>query len=294
MKRAEHFSPRRQPALMPFTIKTINHLFTDDKEAADETTRSNSYYTIIWILKGAGQYRVDMETGAIDPNRILCIKPGQSYQLGFSAPAEGFAISFTEAFLNAGEFDIDFTNQTSLLQLFAQTDRIAVSDELKADMKDLVDRMIREYDNLYLYKMAILKRFLKIFLIYLTRQLTEDVEIVIQSRNRELVQKFTTLLEQHFKVNKMVSDYARYLCVTPSYLNEIIKKITGYSASYHIRQRIVLEAKRKALYSDVSMKEVAYELGFLDTAHFSKFFKSIVGNNFSEFKKEKVTIAMAV
>ncbi len=84
------------------------------------------------------------------------------------------------------------------------------------------------------------------------------------------------------------------LFVTPNYLNEIIKKITGYSAGYHIRQRITLEAKRMALYSDNSMKEIAYNLGFLDCAHFSKFFKTITGSNFTEFKKEKLTIAVAV
>ena len=58
-----------------------------------------------------------------------------------------------------------------------------------------------------------------------------------------------------------------------NYLNEIIKKTTGYSAGYHIRQRVVLEAKRKAAYSDSCMKEIAYHLGFCDIAHFSKFFK---------------------
>ena len=84
----------------------------------------------------------------------------------------------------------------------------------------------------------------------------------------------------------MVADYACQLFITPNYLNEIVKKTTDYSAGYHIRQRIALEAKRQAMYSPLSIKEVAYYLGFTDTAHFSKFFKNTTGKNFSDFKKE--------
>jgi AraC-like DNA-binding protein len=41
------------------------------------------------------------------------------------------------------------------------------------------------------------------------------------------------------------------------------------------------------------MKEIAYHLGFSDSAHFSKFFKNTTGMNFTDFKKEKFAISMA-
>ena len=85
-----------------------------------------------------------------------------------------------------------------------------------------------------------------------------------------------------------MSGYAAQLFVTANYLNKIVKKCTGFSAGHHIRQRVVLEAKRMARYSDTNMKEIAYDLGFLDSAHFSKFFKSGAGSNFSDFKYGKV------
>jgi len=72
----------------------------------------------------------------------------------------------------------------------------------------------------------------------------------------------------------------------------IVKKHTQHSAGYHIRQRIVLEAKRLAIYSDVCMKEIAYLLGFSDTAHFSKFFKKSTGINFSEFKRGRGPVVL--
>ena len=95
-------------------------------------------------------------------------------------------------------------------------------------------------------------------------------------------------LEKKFKEKKMVADYAAELFITPNYLNGIIKKMTGFSAGYHIRQRVVLEAKRLGRYSDAGMKEIAYSLGFEDSSHFSKFFKAVAGMNFSDFKKERL------
>ena len=83
----------------------------------------------------------------------------------------------------------------------------------------------------------------------------------------------------------MVSDYAGELFISPSYLNEIVKRISGFTASHHIQQRIVLEAKRLAIYSGSSMKEIAYLLGFEDIAYFSKYFKTFSGTNFRDFKR---------
>jgi AraC family transcriptional activator of pobA len=105
------------------------------------------------------------------------------------------------------------------------------------------------------------------------------------TRGMQLVKRFMAQLDKDFREKKLVSDYARSLHLTPAYLNSIIKKNTGYSASHHIRQRIVLEAQRMVLSSDVSMKEIAYELGFYDMSHFSKLFKSVTGNSFTQFRK---------
>jgi AraC family transcriptional activator of pobA len=67
---------------------------------------------------------------------------------------------------------------------------------------------------------------------------------------------------------------------------------TGFSAGHHIRQRVVLEAKRMGRYSDAGMKEIAYNLGFLDSAHFSSFFKTYGGINFSEFKRGALIVPL--
>jgi len=104
-------------------------------------------------------------------------------------------------------------------------------------------------------------------------------------KEKELVSRFMEHLNIHFATRKLVSDYADDLCVSANYLNTIIKKVTGFPASHHIQQCIIREAKYRALNSGSMMKEIAYDLGFNDLAHFSKFFKNYSGSSFSSFVK---------
>jgi YesN/AraC family two-component response regulator len=96
------------------------------------------------------------------------------------------------------------------------------------------------------------------------------------------------LVSRTSRTKKMVADYASELMVTPNYLNQIVKRVSGFPASHHIQQYLIIEAKRQATQSCRSMKEIAYDLGFDDLAHFSKFFKSKSGTNFTNFKKTSV------
>lgn len=278
---------------LPFNINTIQQARDEMREEYDKSY-SYDYFRITWILSGRGSLFIDLAKYDFKDNRAICIKPNQVHKLNLSDSAEGYVISFTEQFLNITELEFDLTCQANLFQLFEKKSGIKISNEILSDLKEIVDKMVKEFNNLYLFKADVLKRYLKIFLIYLTRQFDENFRSVIQSRNMEIVQNFMRLIERDFKRKKMVNDYADELCVTPNYLNEVIKKVTGYSAGYQIRQRVVLEAKQIALYSGASMKEIAYELGFLDPSHFSKFFKSVTGKNFSDFKKERVTLEIAV
>ena len=198
---------------------------------------------------------------------------------------EGFVFSFTDSFFSMDEFDFVWSNEASLSQLFIEGRTIRIAPELEEDTKEVALKMIKEFEYQYANKMELLKRYFKIFLIYLSRGLDENFKSTEQSRETELVKHFMELLDKNFKERKMVSEYASQLLVTPNYLNRIVKKITGFSAGHHIRQRIVLEAKRMGRYSDAGMKEIAYDLGFLDSAHFSRFFKTFGGTNFSDFKR---------
>ncbi|MFA6248765.1 MAG: helix-turn-helix domain-containing protein [Mucilaginibacter sp.] len=97
------------------------------------------------------------------------------------------------------------------------------------------------------------------------------------SRPVELSQMFKQLLVDNYVAIKNPSVYAGMLNVSESYLNEALKKVTGFSVSYWILNEVMLEAKRLLYYSECNVKEVAHALGYDDHAYFSRLFKKSEG-----------------
>ncbi|MBS1598321.1 MAG: AraC family transcriptional regulator [Bacteroidetes bacterium] len=275
-----------------FSIQTLEQfIYSDGQE--NKGAKLNSCFEIIWILKGSGTVSIDLMIHEIDPNRIYFIKPGQAYRLHPTTNMEGYIISFAKSFLDIDEQNSNLTNYNSLFKMFSNLTTLIVNADMTIEFTEIIEKMNKEFLNGRLFRNEILKRYLKIFIIYLTRQFEDNFEFVPRSRNEKLVQDFFSLVEKKYLAQKMVSEYAGDLAVTPNYLNEIVKKITGKSAGYHIRQRVVMEAKRQVIYSGSCMKEIAYYLGFCDLSHFSKFFKNTTGMNFTDFKKERIVISIS-
>ncbi|GAB4016334.1 helix-turn-helix domain-containing protein [Spirosoma koreense] len=96
-------------------------------------------------------------------------------------------------------------------------------------------------------------------------------------RFERITKAFKALLERNYTTAKRPTDYARKLAISTAYLNECVKNTTGHSVSYHIQQRVLLEAKRLLCYSTKSVKEIAAGLGYDDYPYFSRLFTKATG-----------------
>jgi AraC-like DNA-binding protein len=247
---------RQSVVNVPFEIHTMEWI-AQNRFQQNSIPHRHNYFVIIWVKKGAGTHLIDLEKYELEDNTVYCITPGQVHQLNTTGAVDGYVISFMAEFLGVAEENYDLLFNTGLFYTFSNSPVIKVNEEMSAEMGDAVAKMLKEYNNFFILRAEILRGFLKIFLIYLTRQFERPKETEAQSKSIELVKQFYALVEKHYTTKKMVTDYAEELAVTPNHLNEVVKKITGSPASHHIQQRIILEAKRQAVYSRVTMKEIA-------------------------------------
>ncbi|MES1220192.1 MAG: helix-turn-helix transcriptional regulator [Bacteroidota bacterium] len=264
----------------------------EEAEKTNESFHSHPYYEMVWLNEGQGSLFIETEEHRIEKNIIFCVKPNQMHCFQSITLAEGFVFSYSDCFFSMGEHESDWSGQSDLLQLFSYGPAIKISIELQEELKEIVLSMEKEYYGKYAFRSQILRRYFRILLIYFGRIIKENTFPSIQSRETKLVNSYLEMVERNFRTKKLVADYAEKLMVHPNYLNGIVKKNTGYPAGYHIRERVVFEAKRMSRYFDVGMKEIAFSLGFSDIGHFSKFFKSVCGINFSDFKKEGLNVSM--
>ncbi|RYY55653.1 MAG: helix-turn-helix domain-containing protein [Chitinophagaceae bacterium] len=269
---------------LPFEIHTMEWIATNRWEQ-NATAHRHNYFVIMWVVSGSGRHRVDMHEYPVRDNSIFCIAPGQVHQLRTEGPLHGYVISFTQEFLGMHDNQAELIFRCSVAASPDGGPVIPVTPDMNDELRDVALKLEKEYQHFFLLRSEVLRGYLRIFLVYLSRGVDLTAATAIPSRHGEMVRHFSELLEKDFKKEHSVSGYASQLVVTPNYLNDVIKKNTGFPASHHIQQRIILEAKRQAIYSGVTMKEIAYDLGFDDVAHFSKFFKNATGKSFTDFKK---------
>lgn len=113
----------------------------------------------------------------------------------------------------------------------------------------------------------------------ITNRLLEEVTDVtsIQKITHPVLVKFQFLVEEYFREMRSVAEYAEKLFVSANYLSALCRKFKGVPPKKIIDQRIILETKRLLYGTDMSIKDLANNLGFPDPASFSNFFKSNTG-----------------
>jgi hypothetical protein len=147
---------------LPFKVQTIKN-FTEEQDDINEGPHSHNYYEMIWLIKGNSTLYVDMQKCSIESNTIFCLKPNQAHQFQTQTEMEGFVFSFTDSFFKIDEHDFDRAYQPSLFQLFNEGQTIRIADEMEEDMKDIVLKMIKEFESQYSNRMELLKCYFKIF-----------------------------------------------------------------------------------------------------------------------------------
>ncbi|MBN9298397.1 MAG: AraC family transcriptional regulator [Filimonas sp.] len=94
------------------------------------------------------------------------------------------------------------------------------------------------------------------------------------NRQFQIAYTFRQLVEKHFNDWRNVSDYATAMNMSAKHLSESVKEETGKTALEIIHDRLLLEIQYLLKNTEHSIKEIAYQAGFDNTSHFSRFFKS--------------------
>ena len=104
------------------------------------------------------------------------------------------------------------------------------------------------------------------------------------SRVRMIFEQFIKLVTEYHTKYRNVGFYADKLCLTPKYLSKLVKTASGQSAPEWIDAYVILEAKNQLKHSNISIKEIVYNLNFPNQSVFYKFFKMRTGMTPSEYR----------
>jgi len=273
-----------------FHVYEVEGKTIQNKQYPHETEQPHrhAYYEICIFINGAGSHMIDFKTFPIRGNSIHFLTPGQVHLISREENYHGFLLVFSREFYSLGLQDEDLLMTLPFFNNHTAEPILNFKEEEFAELLDIIDHLRNDYRRDSEIREDVLRSYLHIFLLkcrYFFNRNYFDNDI-IKDPTFLLVNKFRKLVEQNFKEVHLVKEYADMLHETPSHLNKIVKLITGLNASEFIIKRIVLEAKRLLIYTDLSNKEISFKMNYDDPSYFSRLFRKKVGTSPSVFRAQ--------
>lgn len=239
----------------------------------------DDYYLFGIIVSGSLCIDIDFKRHILTEGEIRFISPGQVHRFISGDRVEGrmlmveremiddqYKLIFEEASINgvSAQFrDMDFEEVKTLFSLIHSSFRREPTGDIHV-IRSLVAAFIG----------MVAGRFKSVC--------TQKADY--NSRHSEIVIRLNSLLNIYLAESHSPSFYADKLHISASYLNEVVKDVTGWNAGSYIRNEIVLRAKRMLYHTNMSVKEIAAVLGYEDNAYFSRIFTKATGKSPAKFR----------
>ncbi|MDF7815768.1 helix-turn-helix transcriptional regulator [Hymenobacter sp. YC55] len=240
------------------------------------------YYLLFFVQHTRGRHWVDLTPYAHQDNTLYFTNPTQILVNEELAPAWGTYLGFTREFLavqpNAA------LRELPLLRNPRQGHALRLSAADVPLVEQVLSNLEAELHRPGPWQLALLSAHLTVLLTYLSRLYTEQLPGPTPSPTQRVLSAFQAQVEQHFRELHEVSAYAARLQLPAKQLSAVVKAHSGKPAIKHVHERLVLEARRLLVYSDQSLKEIAFALGFSEASYFSRFFKRETGLPPAEYR----------
>jgi len=239
----------------------------------------HNFYEILWITKGNSKQTIEYNNYEITADNLFFISPGQLHFLEEWQDIEGYCIMFTEDY-----FLQLFQNKNILFELtyldnLYSNPFLKMDEEAKIKLKPTIDLLFQEKSNetIQAILFVLLKQIQNLFSEKITNQNTKHQIVIFK--------QFKILVNQNFNKNLALTDYANQLNITAHRLNSIVKSVCNKTASDIIKERILLQAKQLLQFSDCTISEITFKLGFEDSSYFARYFKKHTSTSPLEFRK---------
>lgn len=244
----------------------------------------HDFYIILLVTQGTGVHTIDFREYAVEPGTVFLLTPGQVHSWTLSNDADGFVVFFTQAYYTREYPDrllSDFPYFNALL--YSPVIRLTETDEAK--LTPVLHMLQQEYEVDSPMRNSILSRYLDILLMKLAQIFQPDGSATVPiAKDQTLLQDLERLINLHYKEQKTVAFYADRLHVTARHLNETCKQALGKTTKDILQYRIILEAQRLLVHSDLTSSQIAHELGYFDNTYFFRFFKKHIGCTPEQFR----------
>jgi AraC family transcriptional activator of pobA len=232
-------------------------------------------HQVLLIARGGGRATLEGREHRLRPMSVVNVPAGQVHGFRFMPGTQGWVVTLASETLDAV-----LTPSEGLDRALAESAVLQGTPRIRR----LMTEIFAEHGGRDFARAHILKALSATLLGLVARAMTANEARGGPVPGAELIRRFEAMLDQHFLAHWPVARYAAALKVTPTHLSRLTREAFGCPASHMIRDRIVREARRNLVYTNLPVATIAYALGFNDPAYFSRIFTLATGLSPSEFR----------
>lgn len=227
--------------------------------------------SVLWFSSDDNKLNIDGVDQTFNENQIVFLT--EFHKVDVTRVTNARFLQFNRSFYCVANHDEEVSCKGLLFFGASELPIIDIPEEDIATFETLWKMFVIEMESFDSLQMEMLQTMLKRYLILCARVYKLQHNEPEEKTKLDIIREFNYLVEKHFKTRHTVTEYADLLNRSPKTLSNIFSKSGHKTPLQYIQNRKLLEARRLLRYTDRSIKEIAYELGYDDLQTFSRFFK---------------------
>jgi len=268
----------KHPLISVLDLENIN--MTSHKEVWENHT--TKLYTIAIKSGITGKMKYGQNKFDFDEGVLMCMGPNQvvSIENIDEVDIKGYSLTINPDFL----LNHTLTKKIKTYDFFSYqvNEALFLSDSEEQVILKLFEAIKNEYENnIDSFSQEVILSNLDLLLIHINRYYNRQF-ITRKNYHSDLLSRVETVLMEYYQDDiheelPTVQYLADKLCLSSAYLSDMLKSYTGLSAQQHIHEMVINKAKELLTISELSISQIAYELGFQHPQSFSRLFKKKTG-----------------
>jgi AraC family transcriptional regulator, transcriptional activator of pobA len=248
-----------------------------------QTPHRHDFYLLIIFTSGQGTHTIDFVDYPIQPGSVFFMSPAQVHTWTYSEDTDGYLLFFNPDF-----YLVDFSARTLFdLPLFHSLATPPVEYLSAPEASGVEELFVRVYQELMgssYRREDIIRSYLNIILIRLSGFRLASQPPQLSAHAQSQIRQLELLVETHYLEHRTVRDYAGLMALSEKQLYTVCQTALGKPLQKIIQDRLLLEAKRLLIHTELSVAQVADRLNFVDHSYFNRFFRKATGLTPEQFR----------
>ena len=242
--------------------------------------RHESLLQVFWFEKGEVEILIDGQVHALRGPGVITVMPLAEHGFRWTSDVKGIVFTMLDSHV-----------RTLLARDETLRERVLVSRCVqfapphRRPVKAAVEALHEEQTQHAPWRASAIDAAMTGLFVALGRSLPPAAAAAgVGDRSVAHVQRFRALVDERFRDQPTLGEFAAEIGVTTTQLNRVCRAVLGHPALAVLHARLCLEAQRELAYTTLSIKHIAYKLGFTDAGYFTRFFEREAGTTPSAWR----------